>query len=332
MLRYEYSVEVDKSALEGTGFCITFPIRVHREDGLARAVSAQFLQDYSAATEQKSLDLSLGASCPLGHFASLVIPECCPKRLPYAAKMFEYMHFEDDRLEAPKSATERQNVSEYIAFGMPSSFGQIWGKIWGSCSKYRRLQISLLVEGIWQCGAGILSMVAHFRDVCGENAQDNKLTTFDEYLEHRVTVGGWIALLEFVRHVMGITLVAREKAAVRDVIHPLHIFMALSNDYFSYKKEKFLHERQERPGIVYNAVAIVAEQDSLTEEQALKLIRDKIIQAELTHHEELESLKQNGPWSQDMVRYIEACRLAAGGLFLMTATTPRMVVDAHDAR
>ncbi|KAE8135063.1 isoprenoid synthase domain-containing protein [Aspergillus pseudotamarii] len=332
MLRYVYSVEVDKSALDGTGFRTTLPIRIHQEDDLARAASAQLLKDYSAATEQKSLDLSLRASCPLGHFASLVIPECCPKKLSYAAKMFEYMNFEDDQLDSPKSAAERHNVSEYIANGERSGFGQICGTIWGLRSKYRRLQISLLVEGIWLCGVGILSMVADFKSFCRMNAQEAKATSLDEYLVQRLTGGGFRYLPDFIGHMMGMTLVTSEKVAVHDVIHPLQIAMVLSNDYFSYKKDKLLHERQERQGIVYNAVAIVAEQDSLTEEKALKSIQDKILQAELTHHKELENLKQNGSWSQNMEGYIEAFRLATGGTHLWAATTPRMAVDAHDTR
>lgn len=122
---------------------------------------------------------------------------------------------------------------------------------------------------------------------------------------------------------MNIGLDIKEKAVVYHVVKPLEVAMALTNDYFSYPKEKALHPLHNVPGNIFNAVPILMAQHAISEDDALALIKHKIIEAEEKHRVELEDLELKGALAQEVKRYIMACRMATSGFHLWHASAPR---------
>jgi hypothetical protein len=122
---------------------------------------------------------------------------------------------------------------------------------------------------------------------------------------------------------MNIGLDIKERAAVYHVVKSLEVAMALPNDYFSYPKEKALHALHNGPGNLFNAVPILMAQHAISEDDALSLLKQKILEAEEDHCVEFEKLEQKGPLHQEFKRYIIACRMATSGFHFWHASSHR---------
>lgn len=115
--------------------------------------------------------------------------------------------------------------------------------------------------------------------------------------------------------------------AVYHVIKPLEVAMVLTNDYFSYPKEKALHPLQDSPGALFNAVPILMAEHEISEDDALALVKQMVIEAEQEHGVLLEELEREGGLSRDLGLYINACRMATGGFHIWHASNPRYDVE-----
>lgn len=93
--------------------------------------------------------------------------------------------------------------------------------------------------------------------------------------------------------------------------------LALTNDYFSWNKEKY--QATDR---VRNAVRVLMKQYSLPQEQARLLLKGIIIEEE----EKAKRLRmeiESQPMSDNLRRYVDALELYAGGNCYWSATCPR---------
>lgn len=88
--QYQYSKEVDRATLARSRSFTTFPVRIHKNDARAQKASRQFVKEWKHVAGNKQFDVNVAQS-PVGHFASLALPECLPERLAFAAKAFDYI-------------------------------------------------------------------------------------------------------------------------------------------------------------------------------------------------------------------------------------------------
>lgn len=130
---------------------------------------------------------------------------------------------------------------------------------------------------------------------------------------------------------MNLGLDTQERAAIYHVIRPLEVAMALTNDYFSYHKEKALHSLHNVPGDIFNAVPIIMAQHGISEDDALALVKQKIIEAEEDHLGKAEELGQKGQLTPELKQYVMACRLGAGGCHFWHASAPRFEIPTVNA-
>jgi hypothetical protein len=79
----------------------------------------------------------------------------------------------------------------------------------------------------------------------------------------------------------------------------LDIALVLENDYFSYARERSLHDQQKRHGILFNDVAVLMVQHSIPEEKALAQLKHKILEADKQHTLELERYVQERSLSKN---------------------------------
>lgn len=93
MSDFEYSKEVLWAAIKGTRSFTTLLIRVHRDDSRANKATRRFRRAWSAASGgTQSIPLM---KAPIGHCASLVIPDCSPDQLELIAKLGDYWGLKD---------------------------------------------------------------------------------------------------------------------------------------------------------------------------------------------------------------------------------------------
>lgn len=97
--QYQYSKEVNSAALARSRSFTTFPVRIHKNDARAQKATHQFVKEWKRINQRFDVNV---AQSPVGHFASLVLPECLPQRLAFASKAFDYVAAIDGRLSDAK--------------------------------------------------------------------------------------------------------------------------------------------------------------------------------------------------------------------------------------
>ena len=122
----------------------------------------------------------------------------------------------------------------------------------------------------------------------------------------------------FTRWAMDIHLTDEEYEAVREFEWTLGGVLALTNDYFSWNKEKLQSTDRVR-----NAVPLLMRQYSLPQQQAKLLLKGIIIDEEEKAKRLRLALESMDGLSSHLKRYIEALELYSGGNCYWSATCPR---------
>jgi len=123
----------------------------------------------------------------------------------------------------------------------------------------------------------------------------------------------------FTRWSMNIHLTDQEYESIREFEWTLGEVLALTNDYYSWQKEKLQSTDRIR-----NGVHVLMREYNLPQEQARSLLRGMIIDLEEKAKTlKMERLKNGPPMSNDLKRYMEALEIYAGGNCYWSATCPR---------
>jgi hypothetical protein len=118
---------------------------------------------------------------------------------------------------------------------------------------------------------------------------------------------------------MDIRIDPLEMESILHITRPLEQSLGLCNDYFSYAKEK----EELRQGKGRNAVTFLMQKEGMTEEEALKCLKDNIASLEETHNAAFEDSMKNDVLSPELRRYILFLRTAGGGMHVFHSTAGR---------
>jgi len=121
----------------------------------------------------------------------------------------------------------------------------------------------------------------------------------------------------FTRWAMDISLTDEEMEAVREFEWTLGGVLALTNDYFSWRKEKLQCTDRVR-----NAVPLLMRQYGLPQDAARMLLKGIIIDEE-EKAKRLRMKLEEGEMSTELKRYVGALEMYAGGNCYWSATCPR---------
>lgn len=121
----------------------------------------------------------------------------------------------------------------------------------------------------------------------------------------------------FTRWAMDIHLTDKELEVVHEFEWTLGGVLALTNDYFSWRKEKLQNTDRIR-----NAVPLLMRQYNLPQDAARVLLKGIIIDEE-EKAKRLRMKLEEGEMSTELKRYVEALELYSGGNCYWSATCPR---------
>jgi hypothetical protein len=128
---------------------------------------------------------------------------------------------------------------------------------------------------------------------------------------------------------MDICLDSQEQEQVMPTIRPLIIVMALSNDYFSFNKEK---DEDTLYANFFNAVSILSKHQGMSEEAALAYIKTRIIKEEENHYTALDGFLQNATVSVKLQQLITGLQLMTAGTHVWHAVSSRYNVPYRQGR
>ncbi|KIJ52299.1 hypothetical protein M422DRAFT_156173 [Sphaerobolus stellatus SS14] len=295
------------------------PVRIHKEVAAIDAATFHAIETCAPIDSKERKQAIYRHTNPFGNPYALCHGECDIKKLEWFVKVVELIWIDDDVTEELPHA-EALHDHEILRQGLHRDFDNNLetGKTVGVKKAYMRAarEGMMALDPINTPGL-LQTLDTYLQEYDGS---DVDFKTMEKYLPYRIPNAGYRVCSHFTRWAMDIHLTEEEYQSVKDFEWTLGGVLALTNDYFSWKKEKYQSTDRIR-----NAVPLLMRQYALQEPQARLLLKGIIIDEEEKAKRmrmELER-KWGDQMSEDLKKYIEALELYSGGNCYWSATCPR---------
>ena len=126
---------------------------------------------------------------------------------------------------------------------------------------------------------------------------------------------------------MAITIPEHETDLCKQLVGPAFAAISLTNDLFSWEKERDAAERDGYPHVV-NAIWVLMREHSITELEARQLCREEIKKFVDKSVRVSEDASRNGDISLDLRKYVEAIQYSLSGNLVWSIYCPRYHSEA----
>ena len=126
---------------------------------------------------------------------------------------------------------------------------------------------------------------------------------------------------------MALTIPEREMDLCTRFVQPVFAALALTNDLFSWEKERDAADRQGLSHVI-NAIWVLMREHSIDESNAKNLCREKIKESVAEYVRIVEATSQNLEISLDLRKYIEALQYSHSGNLVWSMHCPRYHAEA----
>jgi hypothetical protein len=127
---------------------------------------------------------------------------------------------------------------------------------------------------------------------------------------------------------MGITIPEHETDLCAELLRPAWIAEGLAKDLYSWEKDHQEAIRNDQPDVV-NAISVLTEEHSISEEQAKLLCREKIKAAITEYLQVIQNSCSNNSLSLDLRKCIEAAQYRLSGNVFWSLQCPRYHPEAQ---
>ncbi|TFK35720.1 isoprenoid synthase domain-containing protein [Crucibulum laeve] len=293
------------------------PVRIHNDAAAIDEATLHAIETCAPVGSKERSQAIYRHSNPHGNPYALCHGECDIEKLKFFVKVVELIWIDDDVTEELPHA-EALNDHEILRQGLHREFDSNpdTGKTVGVKKQYmREAREGMLALDPKDTPALLDTLDKYLKEY---DNSDEKFKTIEEYLPYRIPNAGYRVCSHFTRWAMDIHLTKEEFEAVHEFEWALGGVLALTNDYFSWRKEKFQFTDRVR-----NAVPLLMNQYKLGQDQARLLLKGIIVDEEERAKRLRMELEARPNLSSDMKRYIEALELYSGGNCYWSATCPR---------
>ncbi|KAK3392844.1 isoprenoid synthase domain-containing protein [Podospora didyma] len=324
-MEYQYSEAIDPRVYKTDGLIsnsIT-TLRRHKDPFSEVIGSLRAQRDWS---EQVSpINGYHGGLAEPYSFMRIAVPECLPERLEIISYANEYAFLYDDKMETLdwKLRPDERGpglLEMFIAGVEDDAIQAVLEKV----RPEQRLQVQILAEmKAIDPSRAKTTMKAWARFVqLASKTRTKPFATLLEYIPARVTDCGelvWFGTLTFG---MGLTIPDEEHSLCMELARPAYAAMGLTNDLYSWEKERRAAERQGQD-YVFNAIWVIMKEKGVGEEEAKAIC----CQAVRDYTEEycgiVERTRNNKALSKDTRAYAEAVLLTLAGNLVWSIYCPR---------
>ncbi|KAJ0415666.1 hypothetical protein BJY00DRAFT_293090 [Aspergillus carlsbadensis] len=323
----------------------TLPVQINQHDQEARKTSSRYVQAWRVASQQSSSSNrptvsweTLGSSSPVGHLASLVYPDCRLELLVFLAKVFDYAQIHHEIVQpvktGPGEILSTPESNPHLEATLEPEAADTLAAILSPNPAYKRLQLSLASElmevyedtlqsALDSASVAVNAFRANARGAC-------ESTTFDEYVLRQVDLAK--ALSSTLLLEVDPRPTPAELACAEGVLAPLRVAQALALEYFSHLNVEdygtgsttgSTSTSSSPSSLPVGSVTLLMAQHSVSKEEALAILRQKVVAAEEDHGVRFRAFSEDTAVPENVRRYVEMMRLATGGLHVWASCTPR---------
>ncbi|KAL2830451.1 Ophiobolin F synthase [Aspergillus cavernicola] len=318
-MEYKYSTIVDSSKWDPEGLIEGIPLRIHEAGDLEEIGSFRAQEDWRSSVGPLEKPYR-GALGPEISFITCTIPECLPERVEAISYCLEYGFIHDDEIDQKIEEANLDDVGAALTQG--GQTGKIDDKK-GSSGK-RKLAAQLLREMMALDPERAMTLAKSWAKGVQHSARrvdDKDWKSLDEYIPFRVMDLGYMHWHGLVTFGCGITIPEEEDEERARLLEPAVIACMMTNDLFSYEKEKFDIN-------VQNAVAVVMKINSCGEEQAREECKKRIRIESAKYARIVKETLARTDISLDLKRYIEIMQYTVSGNWAWSTQCPRYHLNA----
>ncbi|KAI1292698.1 isoprenoid synthase domain-containing protein [Xylaria venustula] len=318
-MEYIYSEEVDPDQYETNGLINQLKLRMHKDSvkEIRGALRAQ--EDWSKHVH--TVENYYGGLGDRFSFIRVTVPECLPDRLELVSYANEYAFLYDDDMEELDLQNLKSNAHSIL-----DTFSQdaLSSEIGPGARPEKRLQAQILSEMMSidaPRARTTMKAWAKFVQLAAKTRLSN-FKTLETYIPARVVDAGeliWYGTLTFG---MGITIPTGEKHLCMRLAKPGYAALGLSNDLFSWEKERIAAEKLGQD-YVFNAIWVIMQERAVNEAEAKRLCSSKIRSYMAEYEQVVEGVRKDESVSKDLRRYLEAVLLSCVGNIVWSIYCPR---------
>ncbi|PHH67214.1 hypothetical protein CDD81_2983 [Ophiocordyceps australis] len=248
-------------------FCVFKP-KIHRDAHLSDNAILQCQMDIFGPRHMGKSTACINTR--IGNYVSLVYPHCLRERLPVVAYLAEAGFILDDVKEALSSRVQSNHISLF-----PSAWSK--HKQLVSCQERIEIVLSKTFKDILAMDASLgkilLCQLNDWKHNQDWQPPEGQYTNLGQYLLHRYHDAACSCLVALGRFAGGSTLSERDEALVGPTCRPLYSLFILTNDYFSWDKERKRHVASQGRNTLTNAVGLYMQWHSLSCRNAKAALR-----------------------------------------------------------
>ncbi|KAL8929201.1 MAG: hypothetical protein Q9208_001284 [Pyrenodesmia sp. 3 TL-2023] len=312
-MEYKYSSVIDSSNYDTQGLCDGIDLRRHVAGDLEEVGAFRVQEDWRRLVGplEKPFKGGLG---PDISFITCAVPECLPDRLEICSVGLEFGFIHDDEidknihdasLDEMEQALEQGGQTGKIDVRGASGRRKLAAQILGEMMAIDP-ERAMVVAKSWAAG------VQH----SSRRQEDTNFETLEEYIPYRSLDVGYMLWHGLVTFGCAITIPEEEEDETKELLTPALITASLTNDLFSFEKE--------RDDVnVQNAVLVVMREHGCSEAESREILKDRIRVEVANYVRVVKETRMRTDLSDDVKRYIEVMQYTLSGNVAWSTQCPR---------
>ncbi|KND93463.1 Ophiobolin F synthase [Tolypocladium ophioglossoides CBS 100239] len=312
-MEYKYSTIIDSSTYDTQGLCRGIDLRRHVAADLEDVGAFRVQEDWRRLVGplEKPYKGGLG---PEFSFITVAVPECLPDRLEITSYALEFGFIHDDvidkdihdaSLDEMKQALDQGGqtggIEEKGASGKAKIAAQILREMMAIDPER-----AMIVAKSW--AAGVQHSI--------RRQDDTDFNTLEGYIPYRCLDVGYMLWHGLVTFGCAITIPEEEADETRELLTPALITASLTNDLFSFEKER-------GDTNVQNAILVIMRAHGCSEEEARDICKERICVENAKYVRVVKDTRTRSDLSDDVKRYVEVMQYTLSGNLAWSTQCPR---------
>ncbi|KAM7185439.1 Fusicoccadiene synthase [Naviculisporaceae sp. PSN 640] len=325
VIDYQHSYVVDPSSTYDTeGLSDGIPLRVHRDQILEDLGCIRAQEDWRRyiAPEAGFLRGLLG---PQYSVTSVLFPETKPERLEMLSYFNEFVALHDDIVEEAEQKVADEQNDEARDVCAEAAAGIAMKK--ERKRRGRQLMIAHVAEKMLALDRGpattALQLWTEWFEKGSGRQNRNLFESLEDYLEYRVLDIGQMLTSGFIIFGMGLNISKEEMELLSSLCRPAWVAIGLTNDIFSYAKEKKAADIAGEGDHFCNAISVLMWKYSISAAQAEALLRAEIKKNVAQYVGVVRQTLPRTDLSKDVRAFVEAAQYMISGNVAWSKDTPR---------
>ncbi|KAI4197918.1 MAG: hypothetical protein LQ350_005621 [Teloschistes chrysophthalmus] len=315
-----YSYIIDKSKHDLDGLCNGIDVRRHVAGDLEEIGAFRAQEDWRRLVGplEKPYRGGLGGEFS---FITIAVPECHPDRLEITSYALEFGFIHDDVIDKSINDASLDEMEE--ALGQGASSGEIVDEKGASGKRQIAAQIlremmaidperAMVVAKSWAAG------VQH----SSRREEDTDWDSLEAYIPYRALDVGYMLWHGLVTFGCAITIPDEEAELVKELLTPALITASLTNDLWSFEKER-------DDANVQNAVLVVMKEHKCSEEQARGMLKERIRVECANYVRVVKDSKSRTDLCDESKRYLDVMQYTLSGNAVWSTQCPRYHAKAN---